>query len=46
VTTVLDLFLAEGDLLARSDSQLPFDQVESRNPFGDRMFDLQTRVHL
>ena len=31
---------------ADRDPQLPFDQIEPGDHFGDRMFDLQTRIHL
>ena len=32
--------------LARGDAQLPLDQVEAGDHLGDRMLDLQPRVHL
>ena len=38
--------LHERQRLARRDPQLPLDQVEPGNHFGDRMLDLQARVHL
>ncbi len=35
-----------GQCFAGSHSQLPFDQVVTRDHFGDRMLDLQPRIHL
>ena len=35
-----------GKLLAGGDAELPFHQIEAGDRFGDRMLDLQPRVHL
>jgi len=40
-----DLVLREGQFAAASDVQLPFDQIGAGDHFGDRVFDLQARVH-
>ena len=40
------LVLAAGQRLAGGDPQLPFDQIQAGDQFGDRMFDLQAGVHL
>ena len=45
VTLNPDLGLREWQRLTRCNSKLPLDQIESRNHFGDRMLDLQSRVH-
>ena len=37
---------AQRQRLAGGDAQLPFDQVEAGDHLGDRMLDLQPRVHL
>ncbi len=34
-----------GRSLASGDAQLPFDEIETRDHFSDRVFDLQARVH-
>ena len=39
------LILRERQLLAGGDAELPFDQIEAGDRFGDRMLDLQPRVH-
>ena len=41
-----DIFLLEPEPLARGNSQLQFNQIETRNCLGDGMLDLQPRVHL
>jgi hypothetical protein len=41
-----DLLLVEGQALAARDADLPFDEVDAGNEFGDRMLDLYARVHL
>ena len=41
-----DCRLLERQPFARGDTQLPFDEVEPGDHFGDRMLDLQARVHL
>ena len=41
-----DLVLCQRQRFARRDTQLPFDQVEAGDHLGDRMLDLQPRVHL
>jgi hypothetical protein len=38
--------LREGQQLALRDTQLPLDEIEPRNRLGDRVLDLQPRVHL
>ena len=38
--------LLERQPLARCDAQLPLDEIEAGDQFGDRMLDLQARVHL
>ena len=38
--------LLQRQRFARRDAQLPFDQIQSGNRFGDGVFDLQARVHL
>src|SRR5882672_10382885 len=40
------VILLERQALALRDPQLPFDKIESGHSFGDRVFDLQARVHL
>ena len=42
----LDFALGEGQFLAASHQNLPFHQVKTRDPFGNRMLHLQSRVHL
>ena len=39
-------FLSEWQRLARSDAQLPFDEILPGDHFRDGMFDLQASVHL
>ena len=39
------LFLLQRQRLASADFQLPLDQVEAGDHFGDRVLDLQARVH-
>ena len=46
VATAPDVRLQERQPLARSHAQLPFDEVETRDHLGDRVLDLQPRVHL
>ena len=46
MAVVEDIVLAEIDRLARGDTQLPLDEVESRDPFGDRVLNLEPSVHL
>ncbi len=41
-----DLALLERQRLAGGDAELPFDQIEAGDRLGDRMLDLQARVHL
>ena len=41
-----ELLLRQRQRLARRDAQLPFDQVLPGDHLGDRMLDLQPRVHL
>ena len=41
-----DCRLVQRQPLAGRDTQLPFDEVESGDHFGDRMLDLQARIHL
>ncbi len=41
-----EFFLPERQGLTGGDAQLPFDKVEAGDHFGDRVFDLQARVHL
>ena len=41
-----DLVLAERQRLAGGDSELPLDQVDPGDRLGDRMLDLQPRIHL
>ena len=38
--------LRQRQLLAGSDAELPLDEVETGDFFGDRMLDLQARIHL
>ena len=38
--------LAIGKRLARRNAQLQLDQIETEDRLGDRMLDLQARVHL
>ena len=40
------LILLERQRLAGGDAELPFHQIEPGDGFGDRMLDLQARVHL
>ena len=40
------LFLRDRQLFAGGDAQLPGDKVEAGDGFGDRMLDLNARVHL
>ena len=41
-----DLLLGERQRFTRRDSELPLDQIEPRDHFGDRMLHLKTGVHL
>src|SRR5947207_5642478 len=41
-----EIFLSQRQSLAGSDTQLPFDKVETGDHFGDRVLNLQTGVHL
>ena len=41
-----DLVLCERQPLAGGDAQLPLDEVEAGDELGDRVLDLQARVHL
>ena len=45
VAVHFDLRLLERQGFTRGHAQLPFDQVLAGNHFGDRVFDLQARVH-
>ena len=40
------ILLVEGERLPRSDAQLPVDQVDAGDQFGDRVLDLKAGVHL
>ena len=40
-----DLLLGQRQLFTAGDAQLPFDQVQTGNHLGDRVFDLQTGIH-
>ena len=40
------LGLGQRQRLARGDADLPFDEVDARDHFGDRVLDLQPGVHL
>ena len=42
----LDVLLREGQLLAGGDADHLLDQVEAGDQLGDRVLDLQARVHL
>ena len=46
VTIEADLRLRQRQTLAGSNAKLPLHQIESGDRFGDRMLDLQPRVHL
>ena len=46
VTLQADRGLLEWQAFARSNTQLPFNEIETGDKFGDRMLDLQARVHL
>src|ERR1700722_7617385 len=46
MSVAADVFLCETELLAGGDSQLPLDEVESRDELGHRVLDLETGVHL
>jgi hypothetical protein len=41
-----NFFLGRRQLLARRHSQLPLDQIVAGDHLGDRVLDLQPRVHL
>src|SRR5690242_15588441 len=41
-----DLILLHRQALAGSDTQLPFHQIKPGHGFGDRMLDLEPRIHL
>src|SRR3546814_16553339 len=41
----LHIALAQGDLLAGGDQNLLLHQVDTRDHFGNGMFDLNTRIH-
>ena len=40
-----DLILSQRQLFAHGDAQLPFNEVKPGDHFGDRMLDLQARIH-
>ena len=40
-----EIALAERQRLARCDAELQFDEIEAGHHFGDRMLDLEPRVH-
>ena len=42
----IDLLLRHRKLLAVSDANLPLDEVDAGDHLGDRVLDLQSRVHL
>ena len=42
----LDILLAQAQRLAGGNAQLPVDQIKSGDLFSDRMFNLQTGIHL
>ena len=46
VTAELNRVLLLGQGLARGDPKLPFDEILAGDHFGDRVLDLQPRVHL
>ena len=46
VTTKHDVLLAHGEPLTKGDQDLLADEVETRHLFGDRVLDLDPRVHL
>ena len=46
VPVEFERILRERQRLARGDAELPLDQVEPGDHFGDRMLDLQARIHL
>src|SRR5258706_1599349 len=46
VTPAHDVALPERELLARRDAKLLLHQVDTRDQLGDRMLDLDARVHL
>ena len=46
VTALREALLREGQRLARRDAQLRVHQIDAGHAFGDRMLDLQARVHL
>ena len=41
-----DLALRQRQLFARSDAELPLDEIEPGDRLGHRMLDLKPRVHL
>ena len=41
-----DLILRQRQFLAERNPQLPFDEIDARDQFGDGMLDLKPRVHL
>ena len=46
MATRLDIALLESQLLAHCDPELPGDQIDVRDHLGNRMLDLDPRVHL
>ena len=42
----LEILLGKRQRLAGRDPELPFDEVEPGHRLGDRVFDLQPRIHL
>ena len=45
MTAALQPLLRERERLAGSDAQLPLDQIQPGDHFGDGMFDLQASIH-
>ena len=45
VTAHADLRLRQRELFAGRRQQLPFDEIDAGDEFGDGMLDLQSRVH-
>src|SRR5690349_10567337 len=46
MTANLNIVLRPRQTLARRDSQLRFDDIDAAHEFGDRMFNLDARIHL
>jgi hypothetical protein len=46
MAAALNFVLAQRQRFAGGDSQLPFDEVEAGDHFGDRVLDLQACIHL